>query len=328
MAHLTARLGRWRRPVIGGIALLLAFVLYEVATTLVAYTGDAFVRSDLIALAPEVSGRIVTVHVRDNQAVRAGDPIASIDPTPFALAVAQKRAEIAEAEAQINADQDAIAAAQDEYRAAVAGVNLARTTQERMASLHARGNAPAQELDEAQATLQRGLAMQEAASAAIARAQAMAAAHQAALARLRTDLALAEWRLDRTRIVAPGDGIINNLMLRPGDTATAGVPLVGIVDATGWRVVANYREAHLSRLQAGQTVWVWLDSHPWRLFRGRIASITRGISRESGPEGLLPYVAPTTDWIRLQRRFPVTVVLQDPPAPLYMGSSARTLVFP
>jgi len=45
---------------------------------------------------------------------------------------------------------------------------------------------------------------------------------------------------------------------------------------------------------------------------------------------LLPYVAPTTDWIRLQRRFPVTLVLVDPPADLtlYMGADARTLIFP
>ena len=45
---------------------------------------------------------------------------------------------------------------------------------------------------------------------------------------------------------------------------------------------------------------------------------------------LLPYVAPTTDWIRLQRRFPVTLNLVDPPADLilHMGADARVLVFP
>jgi len=44
----------------------------------------------------------------------------------------------------------------------------------------------------------------------------------------------------------------------------------------------------------------------------------------------LPYVAPTTDWIRLQRRFPVTLILVDPPTDLklYMGADARTVLFP
>ena len=43
---------------------------------------------------------------------------------------------------------------------------------------------------------------------------------------------------------------------------------------------------------------------------------------------MLPYVEPTTDWIRLERRFPVTLVLQglDPDVVLHLGSDARTLI--
>ena len=49
-----------------------------------------------------------------------------------------------------------------------------------------------------------------------------------------------------------------------------------------------------------------------------------------GQEKLLPYVAPTTDWIRLQRRIPVTILLVEPPPGhrLYMGADARTVIFP
>ena len=45
---------------------------------------------------------------------------------------------------------------------------------------------------------------------------------------------------------------------------------------------------------------------------------------------LLPYVAPTTDWIRLQRRIPVTIVLLDPPPDglLFSGADARAIIFP
>ena len=73
------------------------------------------------------------------------------------------------------------------------------------------------------------------------------------------------------------------------------------------------------------------------LIRGkRIALLTnqtgiaRGFSRNPGVDKLLPYVAPTTDWIRLQRRIPVTIVLEDlPPGyKLYMGADARTVIFP
>ena len=58
--------------------------------------------------------------------------------------------------------------------------------------------------------------------------------------------------------------------------------------------------------------------------------IAAGISRSSDPPGLLPYVPPTTDWIRLQRRFPVTLTLAEPPPDLrlFMGADARVVIFP
>ena len=71
-------------------------------------------------------------------------------------------------------------------------------------------------------------------------------------------------------------------------------------------------------------------SEPWHLHRAKVTGIARGISREPAPGLLLPYVAPTTDWIRLQRRFPVTLTLTDPPEELklYMGADARVLILP
>jgi membrane fusion protein, multidrug efflux system len=49
-----------------------------------------------------------------------------------------------------------------------------------------------------------------------------------------------------------------------------------------------------------------------------------------GRTGAAALAAPTTDWIRLQRRFPVRLVLVDPPPglTLYMGSDARSPIFP
>jgi multidrug efflux system membrane fusion protein len=114
-----------------------------------------------------------------------------------------------------------------------------------------------------------------------------------------------------------------------GDTAQSGTALIGIVDGAAWRIVANYKQSYIRRMHPGDTAWVWLDTHPWRFYRARIQGIARGISREPAADKLLPYVAPTTDWIRLTRRFPVTLTLVDPPTDLtlYMGADARTLIF-
>lgn len=318
---------RVRVALVGG-GLLGAFLLYELVTSFVAYTNDAYVRSDLVAIAPEVTGRIVAVHVVDNQAVKKGDPLATIDPVPFQLVIAQRQAEIEEAKAQLAADQDIIAAARDAYNGASAALAFARVTQERIAKLTSTDDVSRQQLDQANDALQRAEASLAGSEADLAKARAMRDLHQAAQARAEADMATAQWELSRTHLVAPTDGTINNLTLRVGDTAKEDVPLIGIVDAHAWRIIANYKQSYIRGFEIGRTAWVWLDSEPWHLHRARIDGIARGISRDADAAKLLPYVAPTTDWIRLQRRFPVTITLVDPPPDLnlYMGADARTVI--
>jgi multidrug efflux system membrane fusion protein len=321
---------RYKRVLLVAGGLVVAFLCWEIATRLVAYTADAYVRSDLIGVAPQVTGRILAVHVHDNQTVRRGDPLVSIDPEPFRLAVEGLKAQIREAEAQAAADRDAAAGAKALEEQAAAALQLAQVTQRRIAKLSTEGDATAQALDSANEALRRAETGVDAARAAIARDQQMLAMHEAGIARAQAELATAQWRLERTEVRALADGTINNLTVRVGDTARAEVPLIGVVDAAAWRIVANYKQDYLRYFRVGGTAWVWLDSHPWQLHRARITGVARAINREQAVSELLPYVAPTTDWIRLQRRFPVTLVLVDPPADLtlYMGADARTLIFP
>lgn len=320
----------WHRvAVVLGVVVALV-VAYQVVTGFVAYTDDAYVRSDLIAVAPEVTGRVVSVHIVDNQDVNAGDRLVSLDPEPFSLAVNQRKAELAEAKAGIQAAHDELATAQAALDQSTSAQTYALQNQRRLDELVRGNNAPRAELDKANDDLRRANAEMIIAHSVIAKARSAITARQAAINRAAAELAVAEWRLARTEIVAPAAGSIVNLTVRIGDTAAAEVPLIGIVDSRSWRVVANYKQSYVRSLKVGDTAWVWLDSQPWHFHRARIGGIARGISREPGQEKLLPYVAPTTDWIRLQRRIPVTLYLVDP-APgsrLYMGADARTVIFP
>jgi multidrug efflux system membrane fusion protein len=310
--------------------LLGAFAAWEIITTLIAYTDDAYVRSDLVGVSPQVSGHVIGVHVADNQKVKRGDLLITIDPVPFQLAVDEHQAAVREASAQAEADRADAAGAQDQIAAAAASLQLAQETQRRIASLARESFAPRQRLDETDEAVRHAQADLDAAHAALAKAQKALARDEAAIARAQAELATAVWRLDRTRMFAPVDGSINNLTVRVGDTAVTDRPLIGIVDAAAWRIMANYKQYYLRLFRVGGSAWVWLDAHPWHLYRARIQGIGRGIRRSTEAPELLPYVAPTTDWIRLQRRFPVTLVLEKsvPEGTLYMGADARVLIFP
>lgn len=323
-------MGRRRRVLLVIGTVIAAFLAYEIVTYFVAYTDDAYVRTDLVAVAPEVTGPIISLYIHDNQAVRRGDPLFTIDPVPFRLVVDQKRAEIEEAKAQIVADEHAIAVAQDQYQAATSAVAFARATQARYSSLNASGFMPRQSLDRVTDELQRALDSLAAAQAAIAQAGSVKAMHEGTLGRAQAEMGTAQWRLSKTQVISPTDGRINNLTTRVGDTATVNIPIIGILDAHAWRIIANYKQYYLRGFKPGDGVWVWLDSQPWHLHRAHIGSLGQGISRDPSEAMLLPYVAPTTDWIRLQRRFPVTIFLDEPPpdGQLFMGADARAVIFP
>src|ERR1700732_1390207 len=102
---------RYRRRVLLTLsAIVLALFLYWASGYFFAYTDDAFVTSDFVNVAPYISGRIVSVNVADNQIVRKGELLATIDPTPFQLSLNEKQAKKVEAEAQLAVDRDVIAA--------------------------------------------------------------------------------------------------------------------------------------------------------------------------------------------------------------------------
>lgn len=320
---------RLRRVITVAGTLLALFVLWEVTTYFVAYTDDAYVRSDLVAVAPEITGPIIAMHVVDNQTVKKGDKLASIDPVPFQLEVNKRKAQIDEATSQLKVAQEELASSQAGLARATSARTYAAQEQSRFADLARDNYAPRAELDRANNELRRAEAEMTIMQVAITKTQTSIATHQAALDLAKAEMALAEWRLSRTEVLAPTDGAITNLTLRTGDTATVNVPMIGIVDAHGWRVIANYKQYYVRSFEIGGTAWVWLDSAPWKLHRAKITGVARGFSRNPQAPMLLPYVAPTTDWIRLQRRIPVTIVLDEPPpdGKLYMGADARTVIF-
>jgi multidrug efflux system membrane fusion protein len=321
---------RLRRVLTVGGTLFFLFVAWEVITYFVAYTDDAYVRSDLVAVAPEVTGRIIAVHVVDNQPVKKGDKLATIDPVPFQLVVNQWQAEIEKEQALLKVSKEELSTARAALDSATSAHLYAQQEQKRYADLAARRYAPVAELDRANDELRRSQAQMTISEVAIAKAKTDIGAHEAALKVAEAQRATAQWNLDRTDVIAPTDGTITNLTLRVGDTGTINIPMIGIVDANAWRVMANYKQYYVRSFKVGDEAWVWLDSAPWHLHRARITGIARGFSRDPVAPMLLPYVAPTTDWIRLQRRIPVTIVLEDTPPQgvLYMGADARTIIFP
>src|SRR5215472_16716192 len=190
-------------------------------------TDDAYLQADLVHMAPDVSGRIVELDVRDNQAVRKGDVLFRIDPEPYRMRV-------------------------DQARAAVRA--LASSTLGRMEPLLGQGFVTAQQVDQAR-TAQRTaqIALQQAQLQADEARQAITNTKptEAELEGARATLALAERDLNKTVVRAPCDGRITALDIAAGEFAATGHPLFTIIDTEHWYAIGNFRETDLAGIEAG-----------------------------------------------------------------------------
>jgi multidrug resistance efflux pump len=106
------------------------------------------------------------------------------------------------------------------------------------------------------------------------------------VAAIQAELDQARYYLDNTLMVAPEDGYIINLQVRPGMVAGEvrfGAIASFIADADRY-LLANYFQENLKFVKPGQAVEVVLDLYPGQIFTGKVEAIWQG----SGAGQLLP----------------------------------------
>lgn len=314
----------------GGLSFLIfVFILWYIyQITYYPRTDDAYVQANVINVAAQISGPVYEVEVQDNQFVKAGQVLFTIDPRPFQLAVAS-------AEAQLKLTNQQVAAAMDQVQVANAAVTqsqaqlvLAQKNTARMMILVNKGLMPKAQGDNAQANLQVAQAALTSSQSKFEQAKQQLgelgennAQVQAAIANLQ----MARLNLSYATITAPADGYITNFTLRPGAMVTVQQPLFALIESQQWWVNANYKETDLKRIHSGQLATIVLDIYPGKIFHG----VVQGVSAGSGAAfALLPPENATGNWIKVTQRFPVRVNIIDPDLryPLRLGASSTVTI--
>ena len=300
-------------------------------------TDDAYLQADLVHMAPDVSGRIVELDVRDNQAVHKGEVLFRIDAEPYRFRADQARAAVLGLEAKVALTADQVAAQTSGAGAAARGVGsaeaqrvLASSTLARLEPLLGHGFVTAQQVDQAR-TAQRTaqIALQQAQLQADEARQAITNTKptEAELEGARATLALAERDLNKTVVRAPCDGRITALDIAAGEFAAVGVPLFTIIDTEHWYAIGNFRETDLAGMRPGQRATVYVMAQPRRPLRGEIDSLGWGVASDvSATFGGLPHVERTLNWVRIAARFPVRILLDAPPDNLMRFGASAVIV--
>jgi HlyD family secretion protein len=220
----------------------------------------------------ETSGLITEVYVDNNDAVKAGDTLARVDPLRLQDALNQAEASLASA----NADVAAAAASE-----ALARVQLRRT--EDVFEL-SRGKTPSQnEIDRARAELQRASAQ-----SVIARAR---------VEQVEAQLASAKTNLERSIIYSPVDGVVLSRKVDPGQTVAAAfqTPVLFSIaeDLSKMRLDVRIDEADIGAIVEGQQATFAVDAFPGEEFPAIVERVDLGANatESSSSSSVVAYTA-------------------------------------
>ncbi|MBV7525422.1 MULTISPECIES: HlyD family secretion protein [Pseudomonas] len=274
------------------LAFLLGWFAWEHYTR-APWTRDARVRADVVTLSADVSGRIVSLAVQDNQRVSKGQALLEIDPARYTLAVEHARRAVEVAKASLGQAQAAIISSEALLKQRQSEEQRRRTLKDRSAISGEEWEKASTDVSVAQADLMRN-------QASLVLAQANVQLAIAALTQSELDL-------QRTHVVSPVTGYVTNLLTREGDYASAGGPLLALVDSESFYVSGYFEETKLPRIGEGDRVRIELMSG--ETFGGKVQSIAFAIAdRENLPGGrLLASINPSYTWIKLAQRVPVRI---------------------
>ncbi|WP_081851567.1 HlyD family secretion protein [Bradyrhizobium sp. URHD0069] len=338
---LPAPLPRWPFLVVGlVVAIFAAAVLYIIFRPRAdVWTDDAYVMVHYATIAPRISGQVATVPVDDNDIVKTGQVLATLDPRDNETAVAAAEAAVArdrsqfdELSATVSRQPSIIAEQQAAVASARARLAFAQTDARRYGNLATTGAGTMREHQEADSSLQQGQASLDGAEASLdaARRQldvlkAQRSAVEAALKADEAKLEQARLNLSYTQIRAPIDGMVGERSVQAGNYVAPGTTLMTVVPLDQVYIIANYLEVDLLHVRSGQPVTIHLDAYDIDL-KGTVDSVPPASGAAFAP--IAPNNA-TGNFTKIVQRLPVKIVV-TPGQPLAkllrVGLSVETTI--
>jgi len=291
-------------------------------------TDDAYVRANIVNVAPQVSGTIIELPLRDDQHVRAGDLLFAIDPRPYQAELELAQAQLALTNLQIEALERGIRAARAREHQAQAAADYQQQYLARLVPLQKEEYVTANKVADVRSRLAAARAAVDQARNEVGQAEKQLGQLgdiNARRAEAQARVYKAKLNIGYCQVRAQFDGYVTNLNTSIGQYANAGREVLSLVDNRKWYVIANFRETFLSHIAPGMTARVYLLGYPNHRFHGVVEGVGWALYQSNGATvSGLANVAPTLNWVRPAQRFPVRITLDDadPRFPFRMGATA------
>ena len=295
-------------------------------------TDNAYLQSGLVAVSPNVPGRVVAVAVRNNQQVNKGDILFRLDPAPFEAEVAEAEAQLAAAKTEVGSLRANYAQGSSELAIARTRVLFAEREVARQNQLVGEGISSQAQYDQAQLAAQTARQAIQTTQQQNASVQAQLSGdvnapldRQPGVQRAQAALDRARLNLGYTVVRAAQDGIVAKVdQLQVGDYVTAARPVFSLAGTRIW-VEANFKEDQLRYMRLGQPATVTIDAFPDLHLTARVTSFSPGTGNSFS---VLPAENATGNWVKVVQRLPVELTLDRIPTdvPLHAGLSVEVEV--
>jgi membrane fusion protein (multidrug efflux system) len=275
-------------------------------------TDDAYVGAQKVLITPDISGKIISVAVKEGQQVSTGDVMFQIDPVPFRLTVAQARAKLDDAKT----NHDNLVANVKLYAQTIeivnAGIALKQKDVERKSALVKSAAGSQLDLDNsgtalvtAQAQLQLVRMQQSTALNQLLGNPDLPLEQFPAYMQAKAALDDAQRNLDLTTVRAPMEGIATQVeQIQLGRFVIAGTPVFSVIDTGNPWVDANPKESDFTYVAVGQSVTLDVDAFPNHVFKGTVGSLSPGTGAQFA---ILPPQNATGNFVKVVQRVPVRI---------------------
>lgn len=297
-------------------------------------TDDAQIEKKMNPIIPRVSGYVSKVYIKDNDFVKKGDTLFTIDTRDFQLKIDEATANLAAAEgnfevskADIGSMLASVSVSDANVKSAVGNIEtakiklgLATSDFNRYNNLYKNHTITKQQYEQALAAKQeaenqvRILTQQQKATAfqkSVIKAKSDVSNKQTDVAaanikRAQALLETAKLNLSYTVITAAIDGQVSKIDIQPGQLVQPGQTLFYIINNNEAWVIANFKETQLNKMVAGQKVTLKVDAYPDYDFKGTITSFSPATGSRFS---ILPPDNATGNFVKTIQRLPVKINL-------------------
>ncbi|MCY4468439.1 MAG: HlyD family secretion protein [Thiotrichales bacterium] len=295
-------------------------------------TENAYIKSNVVAISSDVSGRVEWVGVDDNTLVREGQILFRLDQQPFKIALERSEAELELMRTQVEhlrADyHEAVAqVAAEEEKVKFLTRQLARqkTLKERKLASEQAYDVAAHDLSLARRQVRVLRQRVHGVLQSLGGDPAIEAQEHPRFLRARTERDQAMIALADTTVEAPVDGVVSNMKLQAGEYVEEGHAVFTVIENGKVWVEANLKETQLTHVLEGQTASITVDAYPGVEWPATVDAIAPATGAEFS---VLPPQNATGNWVKVVQRIPVLLDVEQPPKghPLRAGMTVTVAI--